>query len=366
VKIKILTVAVLMLGFACAGVATAQQSSPSPTPTPTPQPAQPKTGFRQQGFEPSPLDPLSKLVLSNEAELKAEQKPCTLGIERAPVIRGIRLGMTLSEAKALYPNISALRVRDGSGVFEAYIPEEGRSEKLKGVQYLFLDFFNDKLYYIMLSYNLDYRQEVAELAESVGLSNANYATANCEGFSATVSLYTIYLTDTRSANKVAALKENSAECQRSPVIRGVRLGMSSAQFKTLYPLARIIRKRTEVGEIVFRSTGDDARLKGISTLWTYFLDGKVYFLVVDYSSQIEWASLDQFVEQFSKTTGLRKEWDGPREDSGGADRTLLCHDFTVRAKWIGGHPRVMIAARSEVLKLTKREEQSKSPASFRP
>lgn len=49
---------VLLASFGC--VATAQQSSPTPTPTP-----QPKIGFRQQGFDPSPLDPLSKLVLAS-------------------------------------------------------------------------------------------------------------------------------------------------------------------------------------------------------------------------------------------------------------------------------------------------------------
>ncbi len=364
-KITSLTVAAMVLAFACVGLARAQQSSPTPTPTP----AQPKVGFRQQGFEPSPLDPLSKSVLSNEAEFKAEQKPCILGIEQAPAIRGIRLGMTISEVKALYPGITTLRVVDESGVLLMYFPEGDRSEMLKGVLNLYLDFFNGKVYNVTVLYEQTYWQEAGELRKSVGLPNADYAAAQCQGFRLAISEglkdITIYLTDTRSASKIAALKENSAECQRSPIIRGVRLGMSSAQFKTLYPLARIIRKRTEVGEIVFRSIGDDARLKGIGTLWTYFLDGKVYFLVVDYSSQIEWTSLDQFVEQFSKTTGLRKEWDGPREDSG-ADRALLCRDFTVRAKWIAGHPRVTIADRSEVLKLTKREERSKSPASFRP
>ncbi len=61
-KIKVLTVAVMIVAFGCAGVAMAQQNSPTPTPTP----AQPKIGFRQQGFEPSPSDPLSKPISTKD------------------------------------------------------------------------------------------------------------------------------------------------------------------------------------------------------------------------------------------------------------------------------------------------------------
>jgi hypothetical protein len=66
VKIKVLTVAVMIVAFARAGVAMAQQNSPTPTPTPTPTPAQSEIGFRQQGFKPSPSDPLSKPISTKD------------------------------------------------------------------------------------------------------------------------------------------------------------------------------------------------------------------------------------------------------------------------------------------------------------
>ncbi|MBA3357009.1 MAG: hypothetical protein H0U18_13940 [Pyrinomonadaceae bacterium] len=150
--------------------------------------------------------------------------------------------------------------------------------------------------------------------------------------------------------------------QDPPVIRGVRLGMTATQFRTLYPRAQEVRKRSEVGELVLHNVNvGDPRLKGMSDLWTYFLDGELYFLATDYTDQIEWKGIDQFVEQFSKATGLRTKWEGYFED-----RTLRCHSFVVKAEINAGHPRVMIQDRAAVLKLNKREDQLKSPANFRP
>jgi len=344
------------------------------------QPKQSQVGFRQQGFDPSPLDALSKLVLTDEAELRSsEQKPCTLGIEKAPAIRGIRLGMTVSEVRAIHPTIAESNTRDTANISMKYSAVRGKPDKtLNGIASLFLDFFQGRLWMITVFYEHNNAQEIEPILTVLSLPKEAGSRAICQGFEAKLDqIFTqveweVSLMDTAAAEKRAALaveksialeeKKGNAQCERSPVIRGVKLGMTSTQFKTLYPHARIVSKRTEVGELVFRSLGgDDARLQGIGTLWTYFLDGKVYFMVVDYSSKIEWKSLDQFVEQFSKRTGLRKKWDVAL-----SDRTLRCSDFTVQAKWSAGHPRVLISDRSEVLKLTKREERSKSPASFRP
>jgi hypothetical protein len=65
--------------------------------------------------------------------------------------------------------------------------------------------------------------------------------------------------------------------------------MTATQFRTLYPRAQEVRKRSEVGELVLHNVNvGDPRLKGMSDLWTYFLDGELYFLATDYSDQIEW------------------------------------------------------------------------------
>jgi hypothetical protein len=138
--------------------------------------------------------------------------------------------------------------------------------------------------------------------------------------------------------------------------------MTANQFRSLYPRAQIVKKRPEVGELVLRNIGsDNQRLRGIGTLWTYFLDDTLYFIVIDYADQIQWKDIDQFVEQFSKATRLRTKWVGYLNS-----RTLRCRGFVIEAELIANHPRVRIQDRAAIIKLNKREEQLKSPANFRP
>ena len=298
------------------------------------------------------------------------QEACTLGIDKAPSIRGVKLGMTVSEVKSLYPSISEPTERDEVGVSAILV--KGGDEKLKGIESLFLHFFRARVYYISARYETSYSQEVAELTGPLELPNKQYARTECQGF--TVSVYRpsdnrsvhLDLTDKLAQTKIIALtdeiKENSADCQKSPEIRGMRLGMTAAQFQRLYPKAQVARRRTDVGEVVFRNinTGDQ-NLTGIVSLLSYFLDGQLYFLVVDYDDRIKWTGIEQFVERFSKPLGLRTKWEGYFDD-----RTLRCHSFIVKAEMATGKPRITIQDRAAVSKLNKREEQLKSPANFRP
>ena len=298
------------------------------------------------------------------------QQTCAIGIDRAPVIRGIKLGMTFSEIKSLYPSISELTERDEVGVSAILV--RGGDEKLKGIESLFLHFFRARVYYISAKYDQDYSSEVAELTEPVGISIKDYARTECQGFTLSVfrpsdnkSVH-LDLTDTAAQTKISAiqneLKENSADCQRPPEIRGIKLGMTTPQFQRLFPKAQVVRNRSDVAEVVFRSINSgDQNLKGIVSLLSYFLDGQLYFIVVDYDDRIKWAGIDQFVERFSEPLGLRTKWDGYFDD-----RTLRCHSFIVKAEMATGRPRITIQDRNAVSKLNKREEQLKSPANFRP
>lgn len=298
------------------------------------------------------------------------QRTCAIGIDKAPVIRGVKLGMTFSEVKSLYPSISEPTERDEVGLSAILI--QGSEEKLRGIDSLFLHFFRARVYYISARYDQNYSEEVAELTRAMGISSKEYARTECQGF--TVSVFRpsdnksvhLDLTDTSAQTKIIALqdelKENSADCQRAPEIRGIRLGMTTAQFQRLYPKAQMVRKRSDVGEVVFRNiASEDPNLKGIVSLLSYFLDGQLYFLVVDYDDRIKWTGIDQFVERFSQPLGLRTKWDGYFDD-----RTLRCHSFIVKAEMTTGRPRITIQDRNAVSKLNKREEQLKSPANFRP
>jgi len=330
-------------------------------------------GFRQQPLRLSSLNPPSKSLSTENATPKAEQKPCTLEIDKAPTFRGLKLGMTISQVKALYPSVAEPKARDELGETNVYIPGRDAAEKLKGIDSIFLSIIDGRVYVIIATYAQDYEQEPLEIAKSLGLPNEDYANAQCAGFSVDIfhhsdRTYKILLTDLMVVGKKIArsneLKENAADCQVVPPVRGIGLGMTLAKFKTLYPRSREVRNRTEVGELILHDvSAGNARLNGVTDLWLYFLDGKLYFFAIDYSNQIQWKSLDQFVEQFSKSVGLRTKWEGSEFTE---SRTLLCRNFAVVATIKDGHPRIVIQDRAAAAKLTKREERSKSPASFRP
>jgi hypothetical protein len=303
--------------------------------------------------------------------IQAQQKPCAVGIDEAPAIRGLRLRMTISEVRALFPYISEPTERDELGTSLTAIPPE-RDERLKGISSLYLMFFSGRVYYISVAYERSYWQEVSELTKPLGLPQEGFANGDCQGFRAYIFRHSdsqkLNLIDSLAQDKMIALsnelKENSSDCKKPPVIRDIGLGMTTTKFRTLYPHAEIVRKRGEVGELVLHSVaGGDLRLKGISDLWAYFLDGALYFLVVDYTSQIEWKGIDQFVEQFSKATELRTKWEGSDFSD---TRTLRCHSFVLKAEINAGRPRIIIQDRDAVLKLNRREEQLKSPTNFRP
>jgi hypothetical protein len=318
--------------------------------------------------------PASKLQIGfREQSSKSEQERCAIGIDRVPAIRGLRLGMTISEVKALYPSISEPNDRDELGRSMIMVRGADGNDRLKGIDYLSLWIFNGRVFSISVSFKEQSYPEVDDLSKLVSLAkNEDYATAYCEGFNATVFRHsdsqTLDLMDTLALNKIVALsnemKEKSADCQGSPTVRGIGLGMALTKFRTLFPRSREVRNRSEVGELILHDiNAGNARLNGVTDLWLYFLDGKLYFFAIDYSNQIQWKSLDQFVEQFSRGLGLRTKWEG-FEFTG--TRTLLCHSFAAVAEIKDGHPRIAIQDRAAAAKLSQREERLKSPASFRP
>jgi hypothetical protein len=300
-------------------------------------------------------------------------EPCLLTLDKAPSIRGIRLGMTISDVKAIYPVISEPRERDEVGTSATlYSPGiDDADERLKGLDSIFLQFFGGRVYHLSIRYkDPNHAQEIIELAKQLNFPKNDYARVTCQGFEVSIFRHsgsqTLDLTDTSAQRKIAKrlaeIEEDAPDCQKPPTIRGIELGMTVTKFRSVYTNAQIARKRNEVGELVLRARSqDEPRLKGISTLWAYFLDSELYFLVVDYSNQIEWKGIDQFVEQFSRRTGLRTKWKGYSED-----RTLRCRRFVVKAEITADHPRVTIQDRVAVIKLNKREEELKSPSNFRP
>jgi len=134
----------------------------------------PQIGFREQKFEPSPLDKLGKLVLTEDGEFptgqantgeaktpsKVPRNKCTLTADQLPEVRGLRLGQPFSTFYELFPNrYIELQVRkDDIGLQEPTVSPIllGHPKSLEGVSRIDLKYLDDKL----VSMKVDYDTEV--------------------------------------------------------------------------------------------------------------------------------------------------------------------------------------------------------------
>ena len=125
--------------------------------------ALPRVGFREEKFEPSPLDELSKLVLTPDeqnasaADVLAPNlaKTCDPGIIRGAQLRSFRLGMTASDVKARLPQIN-LPASDASGYSEVsvrFTKATPPPSSLKGVLMVVFNFIDGHVSYVAVVYD---------------------------------------------------------------------------------------------------------------------------------------------------------------------------------------------------------------------
>jgi hypothetical protein len=146
----------------------------------------PQIGFREEKFVPSPLDELSKLVLTPEeqdasafAKALERAKTCDASIIKGAQLRGFRLGMTLSEVKARLPLVKAAPV-DASGYSEASVHFSKSMPPpsfLKGVLMMVFNFIDGRVSYVAVVYDNSIKwrsldQFTHQVADSLGLPTA--------------------------------------------------------------------------------------------------------------------------------------------------------------------------------------------------
>lgn len=123
----------------------------------------PQIGFREEKFEPSPLDELSKLVLTPAeqnariTELRASEavEPCDPATIRGAQLRGFRLGMTSLDVKSRLPQVKSSPV-DASGYSEASVrfnKSTPAPPSLKGVLMMVFNFIDGRVSYIGVLYD---------------------------------------------------------------------------------------------------------------------------------------------------------------------------------------------------------------------
>ena len=101
----------------------------------------------------------------------AVKKPCTLKLEQAPELRGLKLGMALQDIQKKYPNLSSPK---GVGYGKSFLSiETVKYPELKDVKYLGLELVDEKIVKITAYYHKDLHWSSEELskrtAESMNL-----------------------------------------------------------------------------------------------------------------------------------------------------------------------------------------------------
>jgi hypothetical protein len=132
------------------------QTAAQPAYTGQSQQEEQKVGFKQQKFEPSPLDEYARLILKPESYNSPFGGRCTLGLSEAPELRGLRLGMdiagvrkALASVKTLAPDVQPKDEFGASSVIFRGV----KGPNFKGVSKLALKFLDDRLVSISVTYD---------------------------------------------------------------------------------------------------------------------------------------------------------------------------------------------------------------------
>jgi hypothetical protein len=148
------------------------------------------------------------------------QVACTLTVDKAPEIRGIRLGMPMSEIKSFAPDIRINDQRFGESIAELDQLNKRDAVRFEGVSTIFFHFVDERLTGFSVSYdNSVYwdsaSQFIAKISEALKLPAAwEGETMNCNGFKITAQPNNISLAETNAENVVRRRALAEAERKR--------------------------------------------------------------------------------------------------------------------------------------------------------
>lgn len=134
---------------------------------------------------------LFSLCVAASASAQQGAQQCKVGVESAPEIRGLRLGMTLEQAKSHLPGLQVKPSRFGltTASLDYPYPVAARATGLEGVQSISLEFVDERLSKIGIMYSNSInwqtsRQFSERVAAALKLPDAweNGSNMRCEGF----------------------------------------------------------------------------------------------------------------------------------------------------------------------------------------
>lgn len=127
----------------------AEKSSPTPTATPTPS-ANPNPVTKPSPVIVAEKNPVPKPTPNEKTKAFLMSKECDLTMKDAPVIRGLKLGMSREEADRIIP-LDRVRYLDSSAI-TAY-PQYSKSAGFENVYQVSAQFFEEKLSTLEIVYD---------------------------------------------------------------------------------------------------------------------------------------------------------------------------------------------------------------------
>lgn len=192
--------------------------------------------------DPSRITATSALSRTGDAPTRNSSAPaCPLTIAQAPDIGGLRLGMSLAEARSLFPSLKA-SPPDRVGVTNAVLNRNDLvgSQFFEGTQTILLQFAEDRLYFIHVGYPVTKRWN----------SKDEFASATAQKLGVSGEWIPFYNWQDKNVRDLSDLRSLAIECAGFRLSAGIGIeGLSGDQFPRFQledmNTSRIIRERAE-------------------------------------------------------------------------------------------------------------------------
>jgi hypothetical protein len=192
--------------------------------------------------------------------------------------------------------------------------------------------------------------------------------------------FVLFVSEGRTLSQTKGAITETNKCpltvEQSPVVRGIKLGQTVAEVRSLFPeavnnynaslaLGFVSMRSDELGvtEQTITPLRDSERLKGTENILLRYLDGRVASFRINYDISVRWQSSAQFAAAISDQLHLPAE--GWREN--GLSMRLTCSGFYVNV--IGVVANQLTISRedldAEISRRHAKREQQKRP-DFKP
>lgn len=167
---------------------------------------------------------------------------------------------------------------------------------------------------------------------------------------------------------VPAQEQCKLNVAQLPTLRGLRLGMTTEQVRSVFPGMQSEAKG-DLGQINTSVSRDYSGTNGpifkdIYGIDFTFFDNKLVDFTIQYDYSVHWDTLESFIAKVSESLRLPNLW----ENEGGFSKKLKCDGFIIRANNINRAGAIRFNDTSWLLVAQKRihDEEEKRRQTFQP